>query len=425
MGKVTQFLSSYKTPLLYSGGSLTKAFAQMIVGFVIARYVSPVDLGIWTTINLAVTYSVFLQAGLINGLNLELPYAYGRGEVNQAERMAGTVQFFTVVSSFLVLIIGIAYFKFGAEHDLKIQYGVLAITIFIMLSYYQNYLMSTFRSKNSFIKLSVVQIVDAFVNLVTLVLVVYYSYYGLIIKAVLVLLIYVILLHILRPIKVGLSWDKKSLIKLLKIGLPIFGLAYVESVSSTVDKLLLLKYSDLANVGLYTFGFYSLTTFTLFSSSVASYIYPRMSYNYGKNNDKLLLWKYSKKITIILISIQLPLAIFGYYAVPVIVENFFPKYVQSILVMQILLFAGVFRGSVVGVNALWSLKSWKYMIIYQVFFSVLLIILPFIGINLFPDKIEGVAYGVCLAHFINLMSGITLTYIATHKNDDNLVADGV
>ena len=77
--QVGQLLTQYKTPILYSGGSIAKAFAQMAVGFVIAKFISPNDFGLWTSINLAVTYSVFFQAGLINGLNLELPLAYGSG----------------------------------------------------------------------------------------------------------------------------------------------------------------------------------------------------------------------------------------------------------------------------------------------------------------------------------------------------------
>ena len=84
--------------------------------------------------------------------------------------------------------------------------------------------------------------------------------------------------------------------------------------------------------------------------------------------------------------------------------------------MQILLFAGFFKGCVVGANALWSIKNWKYMTFYQMFYSFLLISLPYIGIQIFQNKIEGVAYGVLIANFLNLISGLYLTHSATHKN---------
>jgi len=410
-----QLLLQYKTPILYTGGSTAKALATIIVGFVVAKFISPNDLGVWSTINLAVTYSFFLQAGLINGLNIELPFTLGKGDDDQAKILAGTAQTFTFLSSCLILILGLGYFFFIPEDNSKIRYGVLAITFFISLNYYQNYLISTFRSKDSFTKLSLFQVVDAFVNLSTLVLVVYYSYYGMIIKSIVGLFIYVLLLHFSRPVKVGFIWNKLAFIKLFKVGIPIFGLVYLDSISSTIDKLWLLKFSNMTNVGLYSFAMYSLTLFTLFSASIASYIYPRMTYSYGKNNNTLVLWNYAKKISVILFLIQLPLAILGCYVIPILVTTFFPNYVLSILAMQILLFAGVFKGSVVGVNALWSMKSWKYMLQYQLLYSFLLIGLTFIGIKFFANVIEGVAYGVLLANAINLVSGMYFTYVATHK----------
>ncbi|MGE5499902.1 MAG: lipopolysaccharide biosynthesis protein [Syntrophothermus sp.] len=397
----------------------------MIVGFVIAKFIAPNDLGLWATINLALTYSVFLQAGLINGLNLELPFAYGKGDDEEAKNMAGTVQTFTFFSSVLVLIAGIVVFSLANTQGEKIRFGILAVTIIISFSYYQNYLLSTFRSKNSFSKLSIIQFADAFVNILTLFFVAYYSFYGMLIKAVIVAANYVFLLHLTRPIKVKLIWKNSAIIRLLKIGLPIWGLVYLDSFSSTVDKLWLLKYTDFTNVGLYSFGLYTLTTFSLLSQSIASYIYPRMTYNYGKNNDKRILWNYVKSITKVLFIGQMGLAVLGYFVIPHLVAAYFPNYILSISAMQILLFAGVFKGSVIGVNALWSIKDWKYMITYQVIYSVLLIGLPFIGIHLMANKIIGVAFGVLSANFLNLISGLYLTYKATSEVKSNIACENL
>ena len=415
MNKIKQLYSKYKTPVLYSTGSLTKALAQLFVGFVIAKYISPDDFGLWTTINLLLTYSMFLQAGFINGLNLELPLASGREESEKVNLLAGSVQTVVLFSSFLFLFIGTLYFLFYPEANQKIKYGVMAMVFVIIFTYYQSYLISTFRSQSSFKILAVIQIVDAFVNIVTLGFVIYFSFYGMIIKSVIVCFVYVLLLHVYRPIKVGLIWDYNSIKTLLKVGLPIFALAMIESFSSTSDRLWLLKFSNINNLGYYSFGFYGYTVFLLFSASIASYIYPKMSYSFGKDKDTLLLWEYVKKITLILLSIQIPLAIIGYFAIPTLISAFFTNYIQSTHVMQILLLAGVFRGSVIGVNALWSMKKWKFMIAYQLIYSAMLIGFTFIGAYFLPNKIEGVAYGILLANVLNLISGIFLVFISTKK----------
>ncbi len=410
--KAQNVFQKYKTPILYSGSSIIKALATMVVGLVIARYISPHDLGLWTTVNLALTYSVFLQSGLINGLNLELPLAYGKGEDIKAKLMAGTVQSSVVISALVVFVIGIIYFIFSPEQDHKIKFGVLAIIFVIVFSFYQNYLISTFRSKSSFFKLSLIQILHSCLNIATLLLVIFYGYYGMIVKAVIVIFIYTLFLYFFRPIKVGLIWDQSSFRTLFKVGFPIFGLVLLDSFSATADKLWLIKFSNLTQVGLYSFAFYALSTFSLFSASVASYIYPRMTYSYGQSNDKSILWKYVKKITLLLFIVQIPIAIICYYLLPVIIETYFPEYILSIFAMQVLLFAGVFKGCVVGVNALWSIKNWKYMIIYQFIYSILLISLTYVGFQ-FYHNITGIAYGVLMANLFNLISGIYLTYRAT------------
>jgi len=321
-----------------------------------------------------------------------------------------------IIFSILFIILGCLYFLFYPEQNPKIRYGVVAIVFVSILTYYQSYLMSTFRSKNSFETLSFIQIADSIVNILTIILVIYFSYYGMILKSVIVIFIYVILLHIYRPIKVDLIWDYKSLSKLLKVGLPIFGLAMIESFSSTMDKLWLIKFSNAKDLGLYSFGLYGYTVFLLFSSSIASYVYPKMSYSFGKQGDVRMLWEFVKKITIIMLGIQIAIAIIGFLSIPTLISCFFPNYIQSTSVMQILLFAGIFKGSVVGVNALWSMKKWRFMILYQSISGFLLICFTLIGAYCFLNKIEGVAYGILIANILSFLLGITLVFTTTKTN---------
>lgn len=402
---------------------MAKSIAQMAVGLAVAKFVTPEDFGLWNTLNLALVYSLFIQAGVINGLNRELPYLLGQDREEEARLMAGTTQTFTFVTSVLVLVAGLCYLLLTNEPDPRIRYGILGITILIALNYYQNYLFSTFRSKSSFLRLSAIHFVHAGVNIATIILVVWFAYYGMVIKAVILALCNVTLMHIFRPIRVGFIWDKAAFLKLVSIGLPIFGLAYLESISSTFDRVLLLNFAGLKEVGIYAFGYYALSSFAIFPASMASYIYPKMTYAYGKTNDALVLWKYVQKITLLLLALLTPLAVIGFFVCPYLVNKFFPEYTESIRVMQILLFAGIFNGAAIGVNVLWSMKAWKYMISYQLLNVVLLICFPLIGLQLFDDKLTGIATGVLSAHVVNWCSAMIFCYIATHrpKNDEDLL----
>ena len=402
----------YKTPLLYSVSSVLKALATIISGIIVAKYIFPNDLGLWTIISLALTYSLFLQAGLVNGLNLELPYAYGHSNNEYAKRMAGVVQTFTVSVSVFVLIVGIICFLCLQNNEPKIRYGILAVSIIIAFTFYQNYLLSTFRSNNSFQKLSVIQIVDACNNVFSLILVVYFAYYGMIVKAIVVIVVFVLLLHIFRPIKVGFLWNKTIFLKLLKVGILIFALSYLEATALTSDKLWLTRFSTITEVGLYAFALYALNLFITLSSSVASYIYPRMSYDYGKTGDKIRLWKKVKKITWILVLFQFPLVVIGFLLIPIVISKFFPNYLLSTTPMQILLIAGYFKGCTAGMNAMTSTRSWRHLSLNIIIYAFLLFTLTFIGIKIANNKIEGVACGILVANMIYLISGLCFTYKA-------------
>lgn len=408
-------ISKFKTPFFYTGSSIFKAIAGIIASFVIAKFITPEDFGLWSTISLALTYSLILQSGIVNGLNLELPYNYGKNNDTYAEKMAAVGQTFTIVISIFAIVIGLIIAFFVPPEQKKIKWGVFAITILIGCTFYQNFLLSTFRSNNSFFKLSWIQLVEAIFSIITLVLIVYFSYYGLLLKSIIVAILYVILLHIFRPIKVSFYWDKKIFIELLKVGLPIFALAYSSSFISTIDRMILVRNTDYMQVGLYSFGLYSLTMISLFSDSFATYFYPRMTYNYGLNNNKLILWKYVKKVTILMFAILIPIISIGYFILPYIINKFFPSYILSIQVMQILLFAGLFKGGVIGVNILWSMKKWKYMIIYQLQYSFFLVSSTYFCFRIKENTIEGVAIGIMIAYFLNFISGLILSYIATHN----------
>lgn len=413
-GKIKQGFVTYKTPIVYASSSIVKAFATIIAGFFIAKYISPEDLGLWSTLSLFITYSLFLQGGVINALNLELPLSFGEGKNKRARLYAGVAQTFTLYLSAALLIGGVLVFFLFPFDNLKIKYGVLGISVIIAFTFYQNYLLSTFRSNNSFLKLSYLQIVDAIVNVITIALVFYFSYYGMLFKAIITLIIFVTLLHFNRPIKVNLKWDKQVFFKLLKVGFPIFALAYLESFALTFDKILLIKYTTLKDVGLYSFALYALLFSALFSNALASYIYPKMTFKYGQDKNKLILWQYVKKITLILLLVQLPFFVVGYFVIPPVINGFFPNYIESIVPMQILLFAGVMKGSVVGVNVIWSIRKWSYMIIYQVTYALILFALIFIFTNVCTNKIIGAAMGVMISNVINLIIGISLSYKATH-----------
>ncbi|KEY18821.1 oligosaccharide flippase family protein [Kaistella antarctica] len=405
-----------KTSIIYSASSVFKSGVQLLVGLAIAKFITPGDFGIWSSFNLILTYTIILQLGIVNGLNLELPLAIGKGDNEKAEKLVQTTQSYIAVCIALLALAGGFYLLFFTPDTPKFFYGAIAIVVLVTFSFYQDFITATFRTQQSFFRFSIINIVQALVNLTTIVFIIYYAYYGLLIKSIIVLAIYVALLHYYRPFPVKFFFDKKLYLKLIKTGLPIFILAYVQSVATSFDRLLILKYLDISAMGIYSFAYLGFSSITLFSGSIASYIYPTMTENFAKNNNAVQLWIYLKKnISLIFLGLLI-LAIIGSLLIPYVTEAFFPNYIESVPVMQILFFAGVFNGSVIGVNVLLSMKKWKLIVIYHTIFSLLLVICPFVFMYYSDNKIMGIAYGVLIANFINLINGYILVYFATVKS---------
>jgi O-antigen/teichoic acid export membrane protein len=374
-------------------------------------------LGLWQSVYLALPYSYFLLGGINNGLSRELPYYIGAGDDAHASRLTSTTQFFTGLGCLITMIAGICTVAFLVvrHYDFKVISAVAVVTLLIIFNFYRNYLTVTFRSKSDFIDLSWAQGAEAILMVATLPLVYYLRYTGMLLRLVVVGGLVVYVMHRIRPLKVSSNVSRESLLLLLKTGIPIFALDYLRSCASTLDRLALLHFGGVQQVGYYAVGATACAGFEVLPTSVAHYIYPRMSYRYGQDKSARGLWGLTWKATVVLAVVMLPLAIAGWFCLPPVIAKLFPKYVAGTRAAQLMLFAAVGTGAAVGVNALWSLKAWKSMIAYQVSSSVLYAVGPFVGIRLCQSPLTGVAAGVVGARLLSAMIGFGITYDAIHR----------
>lgn len=403
----------HESTILYTASSLAKAGLGFVATFVTMRAVAPGHLGLWTSMSLATTYSAFLQAGVNNGLNRELPYYLGAGDESRARRLAGTAQAFTAVSCLIALAAGIAALLIFRGKGSAFLAAVVVETIAVVCFFYQSYLAVTFRSTTSFKALAKVEFLGVAIGLAALPLVYYFSYFGMLWRIAGTSLLGIAMLHLVRPIHVGLGWDGESLLRLLKTGVPIFALFYVESSFSTFDRVLLLRAGGVEQVGYYSLALMAQQAMMVVPMSIAMYMYPRMTYHWGRDGSRRALWSRAWKSTAVAAAAMLPLAGVAYLALPWFVSSFVPRYVPGIPAARIMLIGALFNGSAIGVNALWSMKAWKYMAAYQLCGAGLRALGPYVGLSLISDSLVAVALGTACACFLQFTLGMILTFHAT------------
>lgn len=410
--------SEKKAPILFTGSSIAVSVAQMLCGLLVVQWILPVELGLWQSIYLVVPYSYFLLGGINNGLSRELPYYIGAGDDSYARRLASTTQFFTGLGCLITAVAGVAAVAYliVRHYSIPVIVGVVAVILLTIVTFYRNYLTVTFRSKSDFINLSWAQFVEAAIMIASLPFVYYFHYTGLVFRVFFVAAVVVCVMHFIRPLKVSLNFDWKAIRLLLGTGIPIFALDYLRSCAGTADRLALLHSGGVQQVGYYAIGATACAGFEVLPTSVAHYIYPRMSHRYGQNQRAQGLWSIAWKATIVLAVVMIPLAIIGWFCLPPIIMKLFPKYIPGTRAAQLMLFAAVGTGGAICVNALWSLKAWKSMTIYQVLSSILYVAGPFLGIHLFKSSLTGVALGIVAARLLSALLGLVLTYSETHRS---------
>jgi O-antigen/teichoic acid export membrane protein len=406
--------NDHRSAVVYTASTLTKTVVQFISSMVIVRLIAPKDLGLWGSVSLATTYATLFQAGINNGLNRELPHYLGKGDDETANRLAGTAQTFTLGACVSAFAVGLGALVWFRDRGPAISLVICAEIVMVLYTLYQSYLTVTFRSKSSFLDLAKTEFLNAPLGLILLPVVFFFGFEGMLIRVVVLSLAAVAFLHAVRPMRVKLTWNWPALSELLKTGFPIFVLSYVESTSGTFDRVFLLQRAGVEQVGYYSLGMMTQQAMMVIPASVAIYVYPRMTYALAKEDDLLALWERAWKSTAAVFAIMLPLAICAVVALGWLVPTLFPKYVPGIPAAQILVFASLFSGALIGVNALWSMKAWTHMVTYQLSAGGMRALGPFIGISLHSDPLSGVAWGTLGAFLGQLVLSIILTHHATH-----------
>ena len=137
------------------------------------------------------------------------------------------------------------------------------------------------------------------------------------------------------------------------------------------------------------------------------YLFPKLSFLYGKNQDKQAIYQYTIKSARYLLLLMIIVAIGLAALTPLLFKLFFPKYIDSVLATQIILFSGVFY----SVNALFhnSLNSLKHFKPFK--FIITLRIVFIIGFavlfhSLTHDLLIAVALSAATSELLNMFNYI-------------------
>ncbi len=416
IGALRRLRLSHSVLVSFTTASTFLGLTNMASAFIILRWVPPGEMGLWYSLALVETYSSFVQLGVFNGLNRELPYRLGRQDP-RALQFVSTSQGFSLAVVGLMSVGAIASVFVSSDPD--VRYVLPVIFLAGACSLYQQFLASTYRAKLAFRKLSIIYFIDAVVSAGTLPLVYYLGYAGLPFRYILLALTGTVIRYIWRPFRVPTHFTPQVFGSLLKVGIPLYAFSYILGAAETFPRLVLLSKGTLEMVGLLAPAMAMISLMVLVPSSLTQYAYPHMSYQLGATDNPESLWPIAWKASCGYMVFAIPVLVIGLFAVPPVIRVFLPEYIEGIDAVRWILVAGVFLGSKMSISALNSLKAWRWMSLYTASRALTLFLLPLLFFGLFTDKVEGVAVGYAVSSVICFFVGLACVYRATVRRKEH------
>ena len=416
--------SLIKTGTFYSLASTLSSVFTMAVGFLNMRWLGPEILGIWSSVTIINSYLPFLQLGIQSGLNLELPIILGENNKKKAEEFVATALYYACLLSLIITIISIAviaYFFLFTEVDKLIVYGLSAVCIMTILSCYRLHFIATYRSANAFDKLSKIFLVDCAVSCICVFGIYYFKYYGLLFYQVIQYAIFNLLMWYFAPYR---STRPKFYIEhfkaLLKRGIFMTIVNQIRGVVESLPRVIILRLGTVLQVGLFSPASVAGTFMNMIPSQIAQFIHPQMSYKYGQTKRAKDMWPYFRLLTILSPILMFPIAVVGWFLAPLVIEYFFPKYMESIYPVRFMLIGFLFSTKGFARNFLTTIKAYKEVLFLDLSDLFFFIFCPVIAIKTMEmSLLSALSIGLSFAYFITFYVNIIVTRIIIFKDKYN------
>ena len=390
---------------------MTMSIVTMLTNLITIRWISPENIGLWNGYFIFVSYVYFIQLGVINGLSRELPFYLGKKKENIALGLAKTSLSIVSANTILVLVFGFFFIWYAAIKSSIVSLSFntsISIVSLMVLQFYTNYLLSTYRSNNSFKILTNIYIgMSAFI-LISLVFVMYYGYLGHIIRIPLIALIQLILLHVFRPFKIRPRFRLKFFKLLTSTGIPLFVFGYLTGIANTFNRLIILQLGTTLEMGLYSPAIAVNTAMRLIPVTLSQYIYPKFSFIAGESNSKETIWKLAIRVSFYVFLILIPITVIGFFLMPWLIASIFPNYTEGVFAAQLATIAGLFSGASIGfATSLNTMKAFKHIGTLSIVRAIVFYGLIFsFAVNM--NVLDGVAYGVLFSEIVYFILSVLI-----------------
>ncbi len=334
--KIKSLASGNKTLAFVSFANLTNSIIAIVSGLIVARWLLPEELGVFNAFSIFTSYIILAQIGIPSGLSRELPFFFGKNETEKALEFASTSKYFLLLISVIVFCCCIfvsVYFLVSQNYPYAIGAVVIGVTSFQGI-YVAKYLKVLYRSENHFFNLARIDLINSVVNLISLFLVYKYLFYGLCLRAILIVLVDWYFTDKWKPISAKVSFNWANFKALSRVGMPIYFVANIYGLWPTFQRTFVLSVLGAKGLGLYALANIVQGMLSTFNNTISSMSFPLMSKAYGEGKKLKEIMLIPFKPFLISLGVYTILLIIGWPLLPYVVEFLLPNYVDGIPAAQ-------------------------------------------------------------------------------------------
>jgi O-antigen/teichoic acid export membrane protein len=351
----------------YLGGNLLFQLISFAAEFAVLKMVDIEEVGLWQMALLIQGYVIISRLGIINAYNLEYPLAIAKKDEDSATRISETMNvhiIFTMVFQALSFLIAGVYMYWFKENSVLawVFWGMILFTIIEASSNYEE---AKKRAELDFKSVGRARSLGSVFVAVTLALPFFFGMMGLVVRAILNQLFFTVYYKVINPSKkYERTFSIKAWLELFQTGWKLWLWSYLKTVGKSMPRLFVVTFLGVQALGLFAPVQWILASFVLFSSSVSSYLYPKLTHLVATHSEQVT-WK-AFVITGGTIFILIPAAAVGHYLIPLFFQKLFPEYANVIPAVQLVIWASLLELFSLVASSWVSQKKWNYMFTYVI-----------------------------------------------------------
>lgn len=365
-----------------------------VVGLTVSKILGPELLGYWGVFHIVAGYYSYINLGATNGLTRDLGVALGSNDKEKIKQVIGAAH---AVQLTLPFIATVGLFVAGLFFVSPMNWILITAGIYGFIQLYEVTLIRIINSFEQHKLLAILHSVKAILSIIIVIpLVYYFQIEGRFVAAIILSLIIFAATWKILPINLSLNFDRKLIRSLIKVGFPIGMTGFLMTNFFLVDRLVVVNYLAIEQLGLYVFAFYLVMVVKGIKQTVSNILYQRQNIIYGEDGPEkrrrlLIISKstayFTTDITGVLSGVLLILFSFA-------VKYIMPEYTESISLTFIIVFSQV-MGSINVLNTVG--KHWDNLKLMGISL-IINIILSIVFVNIWG--LLGVAYATFLAFLI-------------------------